>query len=231
MSESSQKLDLIRQALDIHRQQLPAESSIAHDLKAEIEATQAMSPGSMTFTNLGDPFSTSSQHGGMMSRNAGSQKSSTSFSRTSSVTGKLEVVYFSVLSNIVILGFVSTSKYSFLIVHFSKVRLMGCQDLLEEVPGRSRKDQGVFSSPSDAKSWYKLKSSSSKSYSIKDETSNEIMAVLKLDNVTMGQTSWKPCSQQAWDQRYSFNLDKSRELEIDIYWRDWRSLCAVKFLR
>ena len=142
MSESSQKLDLIRQALDIHRQQLPPESSIAHDLKAEIEATQAMSPGSMTFTNLGDPFSTSSQPG--MTRNA-SQRSSTSFSRTSSVTGKLEV------------------------------RLMGCQDLLEEVPGRSRKDQGVFSSPSDAKSWYKLKSSSSKSYSIKDETSSKTL--------------------------------------------------------
>ena len=31
--------------------------------------------------------------------------------------------------------------------------------------------------------------------------------------------------------RFSFNLEKSRELEIDIYWRDWRSLCAVKFLR
>jgi hypothetical protein len=31
--------------------------------------------------------------------------------------------------------------------------------------------------------------------------------------------------------RFSFNLDKSRELEIDVYWRDWRSLCAVKFLR
>ena len=64
-----------------------------------------------------------------------------------------------------------------------------------------------------------------------DPITDEIMAVLKLDNVTMGQTNWKPCSQQAWDQRYSFNLDKSRELEIDIYWRDWRSLCAVKFLR
>ena len=34
-----------------------------------------------------------------------------------------------------------------------------------------------------------------------------------------------------FNYRYSFNLDKSRELEIDIYWRDWRSLCAVKFLR
>ena len=88
MSESSQKLDLIRQALEIHRQQLPPESSIANDLKAEIEATQTMSPGSMTFTNLGDPFSTSSQPG--MNRNA-SQRSSTSFSRASSVTGKLEV--------------------------------------------------------------------------------------------------------------------------------------------
>ena len=89
MSESSQKLDLIRQALEIHRQQLPAESSIASDLKAEIEATQTMSPGSMTFTNLGDPFSTSSSQPGM--NRSASQRSSTSFSRASSVTGKLEV--------------------------------------------------------------------------------------------------------------------------------------------
>ena len=34
-----------------------------------------------------------------------------------------------------------------------------------------------------------------------------------------------------------FNLNtrvpvlQSRELEISVYWRDWRSLCAVKFLR
>lgn len=73
--------------------------------------------------------------------------------------------------------------------------------------------------------------SSSKSYSVKDETSNEIMAVIKLDNITVAQTAWKLCSQQAWDQRFSIDLEKSRELEIGIYWRDWRSLCAVKFLR
>ena len=35
----------------------------------------------------------------------------------------------------------------------------------------------------------------------------------------------------ALDFRFSFNLEKSRELEIAVYWRDWRSLCAVKFLR
>ena len=31
--------------------------------------------------------------------------------------------------------------------------------------------------------------------------------------------------------RFSFTLEKTRELEIAVYWRDWRSLCAVKFLR
>lgn len=114
-----------------------------------------------------------------------------------------------------------------------EVRLMGCQGLLEDVPGRSRRDKDNNSSPGDLRSFVKgvTSRSSSKSYSVKDETSTEIMAVIKLDNITVGQTSWKPCSQQAWDQRFSIDLDRSRELEIGVYWRDWRSLCAVKFLR
>lgn len=125
------------------------------------------------------------------------------FNRTAAVTGKLEV------------------------------RLMGCQDLLEEVPGRSRREKDSISSPGDLRSFVKgvTGRSSSKSYSVKDEISNEIMAVIKLDNQTVAQTSWRPCSQQAWDQRFSIELEKSRELEIGVYWRDWRSLCAVKFLR
>jgi len=129
-------------------------------------------------------------------------KSSTLVNRTAAVTGKLEV------------------------------RLMGCQDLIEDVPGRTRKDPSVFSSPSDVKSVFKaVTRSSSKSYNIKDETSNEISAVLKLDNVEVARTKWMQCSQQAWDQRFSIQLDKSRELELSIYWKDWRSLCAVKFLK
>ncbi|XP_066947707.1 serine/threonine-protein kinase N2 isoform X12 [Macrobrachium rosenbergii] len=112
-----------------------------------------------------------------------------------------------------------------------EVRLIGVQDLLEDVPGRSRRDS--HSGPSDLKSFMKgVTGKSSKSYSVKDEISNEVMAVLKLDNnKVVGQTNWKPCSQSAWDQRFSIDLEKSRDLEIDIYWRDWRSLCAVKFLR
>ncbi|XP_023945952.1 serine/threonine-protein kinase N [Bicyclus anynana] len=113
-----------------------------------------------------------------------------------------------------------------------EVRLMGCQDLLEDVPGRSRRDP--LASPSDLKSFVKgvtIRNSIKHTYSIKEDTSNEIMAVMKLDNHNVAQTSWRPCSQQAWDQRFTIKLDKSRELEIGIHWKDWRGLCAVKFLR
>lgn len=113
-----------------------------------------------------------------------------------------------------------------------EVRLIGCQDLLDDIPGRSRSN----TSSSDLKGLVGSKRkglslTSSRSYSVKDETSNEIMAVLKLDNVTVGQTPWKVCSQMAWDSRFHLNLERSRELEIQIYWHDWRSLCALKFLR
>lgn len=70
--------------------------------------------------------------------------STTSLSKCAAVTGKLEV------------------------------RLMGCQDLLEEVPGRSKsRDSG---SPADLKAFMKkgvTGRSSSKSYSIKDDTSSK----------------------------------------------------------
>ncbi|XP_039670603.1 serine/threonine-protein kinase N2 [Perca fluviatilis] len=72
---------------------------------------------------------------------------------------------------------------------------------------------------------------SSRNLTKSEELSNEISAVLKLDNTVVGQTSWRSVSNQAWDQKFTLELDRSRELEISVYWRDWRSLCAVKFLR
>ncbi|KAF7700404.1 serine/threonine-protein kinase N2 [Silurus meridionalis] len=113
------------------------------------------------------------------------------------------------------------------------VRLMGCQDLLENVPGRSKTVTASLPSwsPSDTRSSFMSRHSRSRSLSKTDELSNEISAVLKLDNTVVGQTSWKPISNQSWDQKFTLELDRSRELEISVYWRDWRFLCAVKFLR
>uniref|UniRef100_A0AAR2JEK6 protein kinase C n=1 Tax=Pygocentrus nattereri TaxID=42514 RepID=A0AAR2JEK6_PYGNA len=118
------------------------------------------------------------------------------------------------------------------------VRLMGCQDLLENVPGRSKATAQTLPgwSPSDTRSSFmsrgsRSRATSSRNLSKTDDLTNEISAVLKLDNTVVGQTSWKPVSNQSWDQKFTLELDRSRELEISVYWRDWRSLCAVKFLR
>uniref|UniRef100_A0A4W4FSX6 protein kinase C n=1 Tax=Electrophorus electricus TaxID=8005 RepID=A0A4W4FSX6_ELEEL len=120
-----------------------------------------------------------------------------------------------------------------------EVSLMGCQDLLENVPGRSK---GIpvslpCCSPSETRSSFMSRSTKNKSGGSRnllkaDELStDEISTVLKLDNMVVGQTSWKPVSNQCWDQKFTLELDRSRELEMAVYWRDWRSLCAVKFLR
>ncbi|KAM4641121.1 serine/threonine-protein kinase N2 [Discoglossus pictus] len=119
-----------------------------------------------------------------------------------------------------------------------EVRLMGCQDILENVPGRSKATSATLPgwSPSEARSSFMSRTSKSKSGSSRnllkaDDFSNEVCAVLKLDNTVVGQTTWKPISNQSWDQKFTLELDRSRELEISVFWRDWRSLCAVKFLR
>lgn len=191
--ESSQKVDILRKALDMCRQQLPPGSPKSADLKRELDSSQSAN------TTI---YSPTIAYGS--GKDSVQSSTPSTISKPAAVTGKLEV------------------------------RLIGCQGLLEDVPGRSRTKDNNYSMSGDLRSLVRSKGlgrTSSRSYSIKDEISNEIMSVLKLDNVTVGQTSWKPCSQKAWDQRFSLDLDRSRELEIQIYWHDWRSLCALKFLR
>ncbi|XP_024002176.2 LOW QUALITY PROTEIN: serine/threonine-protein kinase N2 [Salvelinus sp. IW2-2015] len=118
-----------------------------------------------------------------------------------------------------------------------EVRLMGCQDLQESVPGRCRMAciTSTPGSPSEAKSLKMRAGLSGRSTNGKitktDELSTEIIAVLKVDNRMVGRTHWRALSKDAWDQSFSIELERSRELEIGVYWRDWRALCGVKFLR
>ncbi|XP_030672226.1 serine/threonine-protein kinase N2-like isoform X1 [Nomascus leucogenys] len=117
-----------------------------------------------------------------------------------------------------------------------EVRLIGCQDILENVPGRSKATSVALPgwSPSETRLCCmsrRSKSRSSGNLLKTHDLSSDVCAVLKLDNTVVGQTSWKPISNQSWDQKFTLELDRSRELEISVYWRDWRSLCAVKFLR
>uniref|UniRef100_A0A669EU22 protein kinase C n=1 Tax=Oreochromis niloticus TaxID=8128 RepID=A0A669EU22_ORENI len=130
---------------------------------------------------------------------APASSSSSSFFKPASLTGRLEVC------------------------------LMGCQDLLESVPGRScvTSVSTTSGSISDMKS---LKVRTGRSAKAED-ISSEISAVLKVDNRVVGRTQWRQLGKEAWGQSFSIELERSRELEIAVYWRDWRALSGVKFLR
>ena len=79
------------------------------------------------------------------------------------------------------------------------------QDLIEDVPGRTRKDPSVFSSPSDVKSVFKaVTRSSSKSYNIKDETSS------KLENtLTKAKVKRSGAQGQLGQHKSDFDIDAS----------------------
>uniref|UniRef100_A0A3B3VMQ0 protein kinase C n=1 Tax=Poecilia latipinna TaxID=48699 RepID=A0A3B3VMQ0_9TELE len=122
-----------------------------------------------------------------------------------------------------------------------QVQLLGCVGLLEVVPGRSKGTSVTLPcySPGDTKSFMRGSkglygrsgSVSGKTPNKTEELSSEVSAVLKLDNSVVGQTAWRTVGEQAWDQTFTVELERSRELEIAVYWKDYRSLCALKYLK
>ncbi|XP_029329690.1 serine/threonine-protein kinase N3 isoform X3 [Mus caroli] len=106
-----------------------------------------------------------------------------------------------------------------------QVRLLGCKDLLVAVPGRC--PMAVLAgSPSE--SWLRTRSRQQRGGG---ELASEVLAVLKVDNRVVGQTGWGLVAEKSWDQTFIISLDRARELEIGVHWRDWRQLCAVAFLK
>uniref|UniRef100_A0A8C4IHR7 protein kinase C n=1 Tax=Dicentrarchus labrax TaxID=13489 RepID=A0A8C4IHR7_DICLA len=122
-----------------------------------------------------------------------------------------------------------------------QVQLFGCVGLLEVVPGRNKGTAVMLPcySPGDTRSFMRGSkglygrsgSVSGKTPSKTDELSSEVSTVLKLDNTVVGQTAWRTVGEQAWDQTFTVELERSREMEIAVYWKDYRSLCALKYVK
>ncbi|XP_018427759.1 PREDICTED: serine/threonine-protein kinase N1-like [Nanorana parkeri] len=116
-------------------------------------------------------------------------------------------------------------------------RLLGCTDLLDNVPGRTRNSppwlpgnsplEGKSLKTRTTRSMYSRTSSINRS----EDFSNEISVVLRLDNVVAGQTSWKTEGRDTWDQVFKLQLERARELQVSVYRRDFRSLCAIKYVK
>ncbi|XP_057317153.1 serine/threonine-protein kinase N2-like isoform X2 [Hydractinia symbiolongicarpus] len=114
-----------------------------------------------------------------------------------------------------------------------EVLLFGAENLLATVPNRDPRKISVPTASPDNK--FRLsKRISSSTYHPKqseDTSLNEICAILKLDNVDSGQSKWKPRAPHCWNETFNVTLDKARELEIGVYYRDYRSLCGITFLK
>uniref|UniRef100_A0A673D0D8 protein kinase C n=1 Tax=Sphaeramia orbicularis TaxID=375764 RepID=A0A673D0D8_9TELE len=115
-----------------------------------------------------------------------------------------------------------------------QVQLLGCVGLLEVVPGRNRGIAVMLPcySPGDTRSFMRgSKGLYGRSGSVSGKTPTEVSAVLKLDNTVVGQTAWRTVGEQAWDQTFTLELERAREMEIAVYWKDYRSLCALKYVK
>ncbi|KAM3599504.1 uncharacterized protein V6R79_007031 [Siganus canaliculatus] len=150
-------------------------------------------------------FGASPSHSTLRKHSSARSSASSSFFRPASLTGRLEVC------------------------------VKGCQDLLESVPGRGRVTTVSPGSLPEGKSLKVRAGLSGRSANGKttktDDLSSEISVMLKVDNRIEGRTHWRAPGNEAWDQSFSIELERSRELELAVYWRDWRALCGVKFLR
>uniref|UniRef100_A0A8D3E2E4 protein kinase C n=1 Tax=Scophthalmus maximus TaxID=52904 RepID=A0A8D3E2E4_SCOMX len=63
----------------------------------------------------------------------------------------------------------------------------------------------------------------------------EVGVVLRLDGRSVGRTRWAAAGRRSWDQTFCIQLERARELEVDVFWREapdrGAMMCAVKFLR
>ncbi|XP_063297669.1 serine/threonine-protein kinase N2-like [Pelobates fuscus] len=119
-----------------------------------------------------------------------------------------------------------------------KVRVKGCHNILENVPGRLKDPSVVLPGRRTRRGRFSLMSRIRRNNHVCSQNtqetvdfSNEVRAQLKIDNIPVGSTSWKTVSNPSWNEKFKLELNKSRELELSLYWHDRRSLCATKTLK
>ncbi|KAL7078317.1 hypothetical protein ACQ4LE_001925 [Meloidogyne hapla] len=99
-----------------------------------------------------------------------------------------------------------------------ELRLIGCQDLLNKIDLHVGKSKSIG----------KLLRQQSNSKMIQAE---EVYASIRIDNKLISSTKSKLMGPSCWDQSFSIDLDRAKELEIELFYKDKRQMCAFAVLK
>ncbi|KAL5269368.1 hypothetical protein ACHWQZ_G003008 [Mnemiopsis leidyi] len=107
-----------------------------------------------------------------------------------------------------------------------KIKLAGITDVYE--PADKPSTKSIFKR--------KISSSSESKKNVLDgrnsvSASDDCRCVFKLDNNLQYQSAWKTPHKNCYDEHHSFDLCKSRELEVDVYWRHYKPMVGVLFAK
>uniref|UniRef100_A0A914C355 protein kinase C n=1 Tax=Acrobeloides nanus TaxID=290746 RepID=A0A914C355_9BILA len=218
-TQAEEKIDLIRLSLKKYTDALPLESPKRDSVRREMDEIQR-TPQSPLVRNYTDRFSPPTS---LPSSPQETPSKGSNFPRMAMYDRR-----------------VSLLPPSLAVSGRLEIRLIGCQNLLNEVPGRTPRTElaspltgssliaelGVSSKNKPAKSMQRQYSQSSKM-----SLSDEVYAILRVDNHAVATTESKPAGKMSWDQHFSLDLDRARELEIEVYFRDMRSMCAFAVLK
>uniref|UniRef100_A0AC34FL25 REM-1 domain-containing protein n=1 Tax=Panagrolaimus sp. ES5 TaxID=591445 RepID=A0AC34FL25_9BILA len=204
--QAEEKIDLIRLALKKYMDILPSESPKRIQIRKEIDPRSNDSrfspPASYGSSTYGDGTPKAST----IPRHSVDHRRSGAPMPTLAVSGKLEL------------------------------NIHGVQDLIGDIPGRT--NRGDLTSIAGGNSYsdlgkFKTTKNMQRQYSqnARGSLTDEVYAILRIDNHIVAQTDAKQPSKLCWNHKTSINLDRVRELEIEIYYRDHRSMCAFAVLK
>uniref|UniRef100_A0A915PTS5 Protein kinase C n=1 Tax=Setaria digitata TaxID=48799 RepID=A0A915PTS5_9BILA len=234
--QSEEKLDLIRLALAKYSARLPNESPKKNEIRDAILESERL-PLTSYHLRREEPFTPPKSAPGSPSQD---DSKSVSLPRLA-----LSLKRLCALPSLAVSGRL-------------EVRLIGCQNLMVDIPRRlprpevssvlaiggdglsgftqkTRSTRGIGPRTTRTRSssvWCSSSASATDAFtSTKLSQNDEVTATLLLDSREVASTDARPVSQQAWDQHFSIDLDRSKELEIEIRYRDWRSVCAFTVVK
>lgn len=59
----------------------------------------------------------------------------------------------------------------------------------------------------------------------------EVFASIRIDNKLVSSTKSKTIGSNCWDQNFSIDLDRAKELEIEVFYKDKRQMCAFAVIK